>query len=81
MWVSLALVWGGKEGSAVWTKREREPQAMWGRGGEGQVKCRWWWFVALLIGKSAPLGGGHAPGWRARPWVEGAPLGGGRAPG
>jgi hypothetical protein len=47
-------------------------------GGGGQVKCRWWWFVALRIDKGAPLGGGHAPGWRSCPWVKGAPLGEGR---
>jgi len=36
--------------------------------GGGQVKFRWWWFVALLIDEGAPLGGGE-------------PLGEGRAPG
>jgi hypothetical protein len=48
---------------------------MWGGG---QMKCRWWWFVALLIDKSVPLGVGQAPRWRARPWMKGAPLGEGR---
>ncbi len=49
----------GEGGSAVWKKREREPQAMWGGG---QVNCRWCWIVALLIDKGAPLGEGRAPG-------------------
>jgi hypothetical protein len=50
-------------------------------GGGGQVKCRWWWFVALLIDKGAPLGGGSSPGWRACPLMKGVPLGEERAPG
>jgi len=77
MWVSLALVWGGREDQLCQQRGRGSPRLC----GGGQVKCRWWWFVALLINKGTPLGGGHAPGWRACPWVEGAPLGEGRAPG
>jgi hypothetical protein len=44
-------------------EREGAPGYVGGGGvGGGQVKCRWCWFVTLLIDKGPPLGEGRAPG-------------------
>ncbi len=56
----------GKGGSAVWTKRGREPQAMWGGRGEIQVKCGDGSLLPYWLIKARQ----KLPSWliRARPW-------------
>jgi len=49
MWVSAGLGLRGRE-DQLCRQRGRGSPRLCG----GQVKCRWWWFVALLIDKGAP---------------------------
>jgi len=65
-------LWPWSEGGGRISCVNNEGEGAPGYVGGGQVKFRWWWFVALLIDEGAPLGGGRAPWWRARPWVKGA---------
>ncbi len=53
----VGLCWPGcerEERSAVHTIEGGGVLGYVGVGGEIQVKCRWWWFVALLIERGTP---------------------------